>query len=159
MKRFHVHVHVGDLESSVRFYSALFGAEPAVLKTDYAKWMLDDPRVNFAITSGASKPAIDHLGFQFESDADLAAIGKRLVAAGQVVTKQENAVCCYAQGNKAWITDPSGVSWEAFRTLGESIAYGADIAPRAATSKPQAAESCCSPAPPSSSACCSGVKA
>lgn len=159
MKRFHVHVHVGDLDSSVRFYSALFGVEPAVLKTDYAKWMLEDPRVNFAITSGASKPAIDHLGFQLDSDSDLAAIGRRLVAAGQVVTRQDNATCCYARGNKGWITDPSGVSWEAFHTFGESTVYGADIAPRAVASMPQAAESCCAPVPSSSGACCSSTKA
>lgn len=159
MKRFHVHVHVGDLDSSVRFYSALFGVDPAVLKPDYAKWMLDDPFVNFAITSGASKPAIDHLGFQLESDADLATIGRRLVAAGQVVIKQDNATCCYAQGNKGWITDPSGVSWEAFHTFGESTVYGNDIAPGMAASEPQATESCCTPAPSSSSGCCSGPKA
>ncbi len=161
MKRFHVHVHVGDLDSSVRFYSALFGEQPAVLKTDYAKWMLEDPRVNFAITLGAARPAIDHLGFQLESDADLAVIGKRLIDAGQVVTKQENATCCYAKGNKGWITDPSGVSWEAFHSFGESTVYGNDIAPISAAVAPAKADSHCGPAPvsPSTSACCTSSKA
>jgi hypothetical protein len=118
--------------------------------------MLEDPHLNFAITSGASKPAIDHLGFQLDSDAELAVIGKRLIAAGQVVSKQENATCCYAQGNKGWITDPSGVSWEAFHTFGESTVYGTDIAPKAASAMTPEAESCCAPASASASttACC-----
>ncbi|MBV8452164.1 MAG: VOC family protein, partial [Deltaproteobacteria bacterium] len=106
MKRFHVHVHVADLDASVRFYSTLFGEQPAVIKPDYAKWMLEDPRVNFAITSGAAAPAIDHLGVQVGSDDELAGMAQRLEAAGQLVVKQENATCCYAHGNKGWITDP-----------------------------------------------------
>src|SRR6184192_952071 len=114
MKRFHVHVHVADLDGSVRFYSTLFGEQPSVIKSDYAKWMLEDPRVNFAISSGAAEPDIDHLGFQVESDEDLATIAARLSAAGETVVKQENASCCYARGNKGWVTDPSGVSWETF---------------------------------------------
>src|SRR5580693_9315594 len=101
MKRFHAHVRVDDLESSVRFYSTLFGAEPTVLKPDYAKWMLDDPRVNFAITAGG-KPGLDHLGFQVESDDELATIAGRLKQAGASVATQKNAACCYAVGNKEW---------------------------------------------------------
>src|SRR5215813_6779117 len=97
MKRFHAHVRVDDLESSVRFYSTLFGTEPAVLKSDYAKWMLDDPRVNFAITAGSGSPGLDDLGLQVESDEDLAVIAQRLDDAGQLVKKQENASCCYAR--------------------------------------------------------------
>lgn len=161
MKRFHVHVHVGDLDSSIRFYSTLFGEQPTVLKPDYAKWMLEDPRVNFAISSGASKLAIDHLGFQVDSDEDLALIAGRLSAAGQTVMKQENAACCYARGNKGWITDPSGVSWETFHTLGESTVYGNDIVRKPAPAKMTQAESCCTPAPLSTSttACCSVSKA
>ncbi len=100
MKRFHVHIHVADLDSSVRFYSTLFGTQPTVLKPDYAKWMVEDPRVNFAISSGASNPAIDHLGFQVESDNELATIAGQLNAAGQTVLKQENATCCYARGTR-----------------------------------------------------------
>lgn len=149
MKRFHAHVRVNDLESSVRFYSTLFGAEPAVLKSDYAKWMLDDPRVNFAITAGAALTGLDHLGLQVESDEDLATIGRRLEAAGQSVAKQENAACCYARGNKGWVSDPSGISWETFHTFGENTVYGNDIAPRVASSKTSEATSCCSPAPSS----------
>lgn len=155
MKRFHAHVRVDDLEASVRFYSTLFGAEPTLLKSDYAKWMLDDPRVNFAISLGSSAPGLDHLGFQVESDEDLATIASRLTGAGQTVAKQENAACCYARGNKGWVSDPSGISWETFHTTGESTVYGGDVAPRLAASTPQAGKSCCAPKPSSSSACCS----
>jgi catechol 2,3-dioxygenase-like lactoylglutathione lyase family enzyme len=158
MKRFHAHVRVDDLESSVRFYSTLFGTEPAVLKPDYAKWMLDDPRVNFAITAGSTATGLDHLGLQVESDEDLAVIAGRLDAAGQSVVKQENAACCYARGNKGWVSDPSGISWETFYTFGESTVYGKDVAPRRAAAEPQS-ESCCAPAPSSTSACCGASKA
>jgi len=159
MKRFHVHVHVADLEASIGFYSALFGEKPAVLKTDYAKWMLEDPKVNFAINSGAVTPAIDHLGFQVQSDQELASITGQLEAAGQHVAKQENATCCYAQGNKAWVHDPSGISWETFHTFGESTAYGNDIAPRAAVvNGPQLSEACCAPKAPAENACCGASK-
>jgi catechol 2,3-dioxygenase-like lactoylglutathione lyase family enzyme len=135
MKRFHVHVHVADLEASVGFYSTLFGEKPTVLKLDYAKWMLEDPKVNFAITSGATTPRIDHLGFQVDTDEELASIAERLDAAGEQVVKQENATCCYARGNKGWANDPSGISWETFYTFGESTVYGNDIAPRPAAAK------------------------
>jgi catechol 2,3-dioxygenase-like lactoylglutathione lyase family enzyme len=101
MKRFHV--HVADLESSVGFYSTLFGQAPSVVKSDYAKWMLEDPRLNFAMTSGATAPAIGHLGFPVESDDELRVIEQRLDAAGQSVMKQENAACCYARGNRGWV--------------------------------------------------------
>ncbi len=159
MKRFHAHVKVNDLETSVRFYSTLFGAEPAVLKPDYAKWMLDDPRVNFAITANSASTGLDHLGLQVESDEDLATIASRLDAAGESVAKQENAACCYARGNKGWVSDPSGISWETFHTFGESTVYGNDIAPRPGASKSAEAEACCAPAPSSTSACCSASKA
>ena len=156
MKRFHVHVHVADLDASVQFYSTLFGEEPTVLKPDYAKWMLEDPRVNFAITAGASTPAIDHLGLQVESDDDLASIAQRLDTAGQLVVKQENATCCYARGNKGWVKDPGGISWETFHTFGESTECGDDILPRLATPKVEPlADACCAP---STSACCSASK-
>jgi catechol 2,3-dioxygenase-like lactoylglutathione lyase family enzyme len=158
MKRFHAHVRVDDLESSVRFYSTLFGTEPAVRKPDYAKWMLDDPHVNFAITAGSTSTGLDHLGLQVESDEDLAIIAGRLDAAGQAVVKQENASCCYAHGNKGWVCDPSGISWETFHTFGENTMYGNDVAPHPAASK-QAAEACCTPAPSSTSACCSTSEA
>ena len=158
MKRFHVHVRVDDLNSSVRFYSTLFGAEPTVMKPDYAKWMLDDPRVNFAITSGSTLAGLDHLGLQVESDADLATIAGRLNAAGQSVVKQENAACCYARGNKGWVFDPSGISWETFHTFGENTVYGKDIAPPPVAAKMEDSDSCCVPAT-STGACCSASKA
>jgi len=156
MKRFHAHVRVDDLESSVRFYSTLFGSQPSVLKADYAKWMLDDPRVNFAITAGSSTTGLDHLGLQVESDEDLAAITERFDEAGRSVAKQQNATCCYAQGNKGWVSDPSGISWETFHTFGESTVYGADLRPESSKLE---TEACCTPAPSSTSACCSAVKA
>jgi predicted enzyme related to lactoylglutathione lyase len=159
MKRFHAHVRVDDLESSVSFYSTLFGTEPTVLKSDYAKWMLDDPQVNFAITAGSTSTGLDHLGLQVESNEDLALIADRLNAAGQSVVKQENASCCYARGNKGWVSDPSGISWETFHTFGESTVYGNDLTPRSAASKPQGAESCCTPASTSTGSCCSASKA
>jgi catechol 2,3-dioxygenase-like lactoylglutathione lyase family enzyme len=158
MKRFHAHVRVDDLESSVRFYSTLFGTEPAVLKSDYAKWMLDDPRVNFAITAESISPGLDHLGLQVESDEELEVIAQRLDAAGQLVEKQENASCCYARGNKGWVSDPSGISWETFHTFGESTVYGNDRRPMTSGIEPKSAESCCTPAPASASACCSASK-
>jgi catechol 2,3-dioxygenase-like lactoylglutathione lyase family enzyme len=156
MKRFHV--RVDDLDSSVRFYSTLFGANPAVLKPDYAKWMLDDPRVNFAITAGATLAGLDHLGLQVESDEDLATIAGRLNTAGQSVAKQENAACCYARGNRGWVSDPSGISWETFHTFGESTVYGNDVAPRPMAAKLPESDSCCAPAPSSTTACCSASK-
>lgn len=159
MKRFHAHVRVDDLDSSVRFYSTLFGVEPAVLKADYAKWMLDDPRVNFAITSGSTSVGLDHLGLQVESDEELATIAGRLNTAGQSVARQENAACCYARGNKVWVSDPSGISWETFHSFGESTVYGNDRAPRPVASKRQESDSCCAPAPSSTGACCSAAKA
>jgi hypothetical protein len=121
--------------------------------------MLDDPRVNFAITSGPASTGLDHLGFQVESDEDLAVIADRLNAAGRSMVRQENASCCYARGNKGWVSDPSGISWETFHTFGESTVYGSDIAQRPAASKPQGAELCCAPAPSSTGACCSSSKA
>lgn len=159
MKRFHAHVRVAELESSVRFYSTLFGTEPTVLKSDYAKWMLEDPRINFAITAGASSPGLDHLGLQVESDEDLSIIADRLETAGQLVAKQENASCCYARGNKGWVSDPSGISWETFHTKGESAVFGNDVAPRPQPMKPKQADSCCAPAPAATVACCSAAKA
>ena len=159
MKRFHVHVHVADLDASVRFYSTLFGEQPTVIKSDYAKWMLEDPCVNFAITSGAATPRIDHLGFQVQSDDELGTITQRLDAAGQMVVKQENAACCYARGNKGWVNDPSGISWETFHTLGEHTVYGNDIAPRMMEFDSAPSESCCAPSTASASGCCGASEA
>ncbi len=153
MKRFHAHVRVDGLDSWVRFYSTLFGVRPAVLKSEYAKWMLDDPRVNFAITAGSTSVVLDHLGLQVESDGDLASIAERFNAAGQSVVKQENAACCYARGNNGWVSDPSGISWETFHTFGESTVYGNDVTPRPMAAKLPESDLCCAPGPSSISAC------
>jgi len=120
MKRFHVHVAVEDLTRSVTFYSELFGTQPTVERPDYAKWMIDDPRVNFAISSRGNKPGVNHLGFQAEDSAELAELGARADrASGSAVLKETAVECCYAEGNKYWVVDPQGLAWEHFQTLGE----------------------------------------
>lgn len=158
MKRFHVHVSVADLGESVGFYSTLFAAPPTVLKTDYAKWMLDDPRVNFAISVRGAGAGLDHLGIQVESTDDLGEIGARLTNAGRTVLEQKNAACCYARGDKGWVSDPSGISWETFVTFGDITNYGNDIAPRASRNA-AAAESCCAPTVAPATSCCGAAKA
>jgi catechol 2,3-dioxygenase-like lactoylglutathione lyase family enzyme len=147
MKRFHVHVAVADIESSVLFYSGLFGTAPTVTKPDYAKWMLDDPRVNFAISQkcGAEK-GIEHLGLQVEDQAELAEVYGRLGAAGRPVLEEGATTCCYAQSEKSWISDPDGVVWEAFLTSGESTAYGGSPDLEQLASANAAAGACCAPA-------------
>lgn len=142
MSRFHVHIHVSDLVQNIAFYSRLFGAEPSVVKSDYAKWMLDDPRVNFAIsTDKAGTIGIAHLGLQAERPEDLAAIGERLKAADAVALAEAGTTCCYARSDKFWAVDPQGVQWESFHTHGEATSYYADAAGSAV-----ARESCCGPA-------------
>jgi hypothetical protein len=126
MKRLHVHVAVADLGQSIRFYSTLFGTGPAVEKPDYAKWMLEDPRVNFAISTRGKKPGLDHLGIQVESREELGEIAGRLKAAEVATQDQENTRCCYAQSTKTWSADPNGLAWESFYTFGDSTVYGAD---------------------------------
>jgi catechol 2,3-dioxygenase-like lactoylglutathione lyase family enzyme len=144
MKRFHVHVSVDDLRSSTLFYSNLFGAEPVVVKDDYAKWMLDDPKVNFAISSRSGSPGVDHLGIQVESSDELGELAGRLKAAGDVTRDQEATTCCYARSDKAWVNDPSGLRWETFHTFGEATQYGEDEPGAATATKPRTA--CCAPA-------------
>jgi len=125
MKRLHVHVGVNDLDQSIRFYSTLFAAEPAVVKEDYAKWMLDDPRVNFAISAGQQPSAgIRHLGVQVESKDELSEVYGRLRAAARPVLEEGRTTCCYAKSEKSWIADPDGLVWEAFYTDGEATTYG-----------------------------------
>jgi catechol 2,3-dioxygenase-like lactoylglutathione lyase family enzyme len=144
MKRLHVHVAVDDLEKSIGFYSTLFAAQPAVVKPDYAKWMLDDPRVNFAISArDVAAKGVDHLGIQVESDGELRELSGRLKAAGATTRDQEATTCCYAQSNKAWVNDPTGLRWETFFTFGEATTYGEDE-PTAEAAQPAA--SCCAPA-------------
>jgi len=126
MKRLHVHVAVADLARSISFYSTLFGEPPTVLKGDYAKWMLDDPRVNFAISDRARCAGVDHLGIQVESGEELAELAGRLKDAGEVTRDQTATTCCYAKGDKAWVNDPSGLRWETFHTSGEAVVFGED---------------------------------
>jgi catechol 2,3-dioxygenase-like lactoylglutathione lyase family enzyme len=143
MKRLHVHVAVDDVEKSIGFYSTLFGAPPGVNRHDYAKWMLDDPRVNFAISSRGREAGVDHLGIQVENDPELRELAGQLKAAGETTRDQEATTCCYAQSNKAWIDDPSGIRWETFFTFGDATTYGEDE-PKAAVR--EAGISCCAPA-------------
>jgi len=141
VKRLHVHVAVHDLQQSIRFYSALFAAEPAVKKHDYAKWMLDDPRVNFAISTRSAKAGLDHLGIQAENDQELEEIGSRLAQADVAVMPQKGATCCYAKSDKYWTLDPQGIAWESFHTLDTVPVYGEQTRPQ--PSEPKAA--CCAP--------------
>ena len=144
MKRLHVHVAVKDLDASIRFYSHLFASEPAVRKPDYAKWMLEDPRVNFAISQRDGTHGVRHLGIQVENRDELVEIYGRLQRAERPVVEQGETICCYAQSEKSWIDDPQGVQWETFLTTGESTVYGSDaIQPKVQT--PCCAPSCCAP--------------
>jgi catechol 2,3-dioxygenase-like lactoylglutathione lyase family enzyme len=166
MKRLHVHVGVESIEASVRFYSALFAAEPAVLKSDYAKWMLDDPRVNFAISTRGSQLGADHFGIQVESPDELREVYGRLREAGRPVLEEGDTTCCYARSEKAWIADPQGVAWEAFLTAGASTVYGGDVdlgeirsaaVPIRRPAQPETA--CCAPKPAASAEACRGPAA
>lgn len=148
MKRMHVHLSVTDLEASIRFYSELFAAGPSVQKADYAKWMLDDPRVNFAISQRDTKVGVEHLGIQVENPAELEEVYARLKRADGPVFEEGATTCCYAQSEKSWIGDPQGIPWETFLTTGESITYGHDPVTAAAAAVPRAgccAPSCCAP--------------
>ena len=124
MKRFHVHVAVPDLQQGIRFYATMFGSEPSVVKPDYAKWMLEDPRLNFAISQRGAAAGVNHLGFQVDSDAELGEIHSRLKAADAGVLEEKGASCCYARSDKYWVTDPAGVAWESFHSLGTVPFYG-----------------------------------
>ncbi len=154
MKRFHVHVNVDQLDSSIRFYTTLFGTVPSVVKPDYAKWMLDDPRLNFAISQRDRAPGVDHLGMQVEDDAELAAIGQRLQAADAVALAEKATTCCYAHSDKFWAEDPQGVRWESFHTHGEATTYSAPTDART-----DAAATCGSPVVASRRAACCGPNA
>ena len=143
MKRLHVHVSVKDLDRSIRFYSELFAAAPTVRKPDYAKWMLEDPRVNFAISHRDGKPGVQHLGIQVENRAELEEVYGRLERAERPVIEEGETTCCYARSEKSWIEDPQGIQWETFLTTGESTVYGTDeIRPKSAQ-PPES--SCCAP--------------
>jgi len=166
MKRFHVHVHVDDLAKSVAFYSKLFAAEPARVEADYAKWMLEDPRVNFAISTRGSKPGLDHLGFQVDDASELAELKERAESADMALLDEGATTCCYARSEKHWVTDPQGIAWEHFHTLGnipvfneasQSTEGGACCASASVTTT---AAACCTPAaaPAAEKPACCGSK-
>jgi hypothetical protein len=155
MKRLHVHVSVEDVSQSIGFYSALFAAQPTVTKPDYAKWMLEDPRVNFAISTRGREPGLDHLGIQVETADELQEVYARLRQAGGNIIEQGETTCCYARSEKSWIDDPAGIAWETFHTTGESTVYGdgtGENRARVAHEKPSA--SCAPKAASKQSACC-----
>lgn len=149
MKRFHVHVSVKDLQEGVRFYSAMFGQQPTVVKNDYAKWMLDDPRVNFAISNRSAKTGVDHLGIQAENAEELTGVEADLHRASDAVLAQPATACCYAQSNKYWVQDPAGIAWEAFHTLGSVPVFGEDHS----TGDTPAKAACCAPVLGKASCC------
>jgi catechol 2,3-dioxygenase-like lactoylglutathione lyase family enzyme len=143
MKRLHVHVAVDNLDKAIGFYSTLFAATPTVVKPDYAKWMLDDPRVNFAISMRGARTGLNHLGIQVETETELAEVYARLQKADGPILEEGNTTCCYAKSEKSWIDDPAGISWEAFLTKGEATNYG--------TSKPEGVRVAAAP-------CCEGAR-
>jgi catechol 2,3-dioxygenase-like lactoylglutathione lyase family enzyme len=148
----HVNLAVNDLDASIRFYTSLFDSEPDVVKADYAKWMLDDPRVNFAISTRGARKGIDHLGIQVENDSELDEVYGRLKNAAAPVIEEGATTCCYAQSEKSWIFDPEGIAWETFLTRGESPVYGSDTIRDKNTGS-----TCCTPAhstEKSRSSCC-----
>jgi hypothetical protein len=136
MKRFHVHVGVTDLAADIRFYSRLFDTEPSVMETDYAKWMLDEPRINFAISTRSGKNGLDHLGFQAENEAELEILHQRVEAAKGPIIEQKGTACCYSESDKYWTVDPAGIAWECFHTLGSVPVFGEKAAEGSA---------CCAP--------------
>lgn len=144
MKRFHVHVAVPNLDESVRFYSTLFGTDPAVRKDDYAKWMLEDPRINFAISQRGGAVGINHLGFQVDSDRELEELHANLESADRAVLAERGANCCYAKSDKYWVTDPSGIAWESFHSLGSIPMFGEK---EAASTETEQQGGCCTPEP------------
>ncbi len=154
MKRLHIHVGVEDLAHSIRFYSALFGAEPVKTKPDYAKWMLESPHVNFAISTRAGEAGVNHLGIQVDDESELAELRDRLKKADMDVQDEGETVCCYAKSEKSWVQDPAGIPWEAYRTMEDAEIFK--------TEKPASAEAsgqvsgCCAPAGKSTSGGCCG---
>ena len=149
MKRFHIHVGVKDLNHSVQFYSTLFGQKPTKLKDDYAKWMLEDPRINFAISTRSNEEGVDHLGFQVDENSELTELTERLKKADLGVYGEGETTCCYAESNKAWVKDPSGIAWETYQTMGDAEVF---------SEKPKvpeaAASTCCAPKSSTSKSCC-----
>lgn len=149
MKRFHVHVGVKDLNNSIQFYSTLFGQKPSKVKDDYAKWMLEDPRVNFAISTRTGEEGVDHLGLQTDEENELLEISERLKKADLEVCDEGATTCCYAESNKAWVKDPAGIAWEAYHTMTDAQTFnGQEVA------ETKEASSCCVPKNPNKPSCC-----
>ena len=142
MKRFHVHTHVEDLAKSIAFYSQMFGQPPTRVESDYAKWMLDDPRINFAISNRGGKPGVDHLGIQTDTEEELGELKARAQAADMALLDEGETTCCYARSEKHWVTDPQGIAWEHFHTLGNIPVFGEKTVPATETSA-----CCATPAP------------
>ena len=145
MKRFHIHVGVKDLDHSIAFYSTLFGQAPAKVKDDYAKWMLEDPRINFAISTRVSDTGVDHLGIQVDESAELAELTERLKKADLGVYGEGATTCCYAESEKAWVKDPAGIAWETYHTMSDAEVF---------SKKAPAATSCCPPKSSTTKSCC-----
>ena len=148
MKRFHLHVSVENLDQSINFYSMLFSAQPSVRQADYAKWMIEDPRINFAISTRRQPVGVNHLGLQVDTDEELRAMQAQLQAADERMIQEDEQPCCYARSNKYWVTDPTGIAWETFHTLGSIPVYGEDTAVfgHGVSATPvEAAGSCCVP--------------
>jgi catechol 2,3-dioxygenase-like lactoylglutathione lyase family enzyme len=146
MKRFHIHVGVEQLDESIRFYSALFGAGPVKTKSDYAKWLLEDPRVNFAISTRAKKNGLDHLGIQVDEESELAELRDRLKAADMAVVEEGETVCCYARSDKSRVQDPAGIPWETYRTMEEAELFSGQLV--------QTESACCTPETRGEPECC-----
>jgi catechol-2,3-dioxygenase len=150
MKRMHVHVGVKNLEESVRFYNALFGAEPAKLKPDYAKWMLDDPHLNFAISTRAGTVGLDHMGLQVDDADELTALREHMSAANISTHSDGETTCCYAKSEKSWVEDPNGIAWEAYHTMADAQIYSGNdaVIQEAACCTPETLQGvCCAPKP------------
>jgi catechol 2,3-dioxygenase-like lactoylglutathione lyase family enzyme len=169
MKRFHIHLSVENLDRNIEFYSTLFGCDPTVRHEDYAKWMLDDPRINFAISNRGNRFGLDHLGVQAEDDQELQDIKQRLDATQRPVETQQQAACCYMRSDKYWITDPQGIAWESFHSLSEIPTFNDQNAQSDGENPfvccpPETTTACCAPEPAttccsdekSASSCCSG---
>ena len=146
MKRFHLHIGVDNLDASIQFYRALFGAPPIKTKPDYAKWLLDDPRVNFAISTRAKMTGVDHLGIQVEEERELTELRERLRKSEMDLTDEGETVCCYARSDKSWVQDPSGIAWETYRTMEEAQVFSGNRA------GPEGA--CCTPETKGQPGCC-----
>ena len=163
MNRMHIHVGVEDLSQSIKFYSALFGAEPSKVKADYAKWMVEDPRINFAISTRSGKKGLNHLGLQVDEGGELDAIRERMKNADMALFDEGKTVCCYAKSDKSWVEDPAGIAWEAYQTMEDASLFSQVDAEDNAKEEaggccaPNAVEesgSCCAPAPKAESSCC-----